>query len=100
MDPCTANPAVALPGRGFFPAFRLLLTRLRQWLASRAQALHRTPRRLQLCETVSLGERRFVAVIRCESQQFLIGATASSIALIARLDDRPPEPPTGDGELS
>jgi flagellar biogenesis protein FliO len=47
----------------------------------------RKPRRLRLCESLSLGEKRFVAVIHYEGQQFLIGGSASSLNLLARLGE-------------
>jgi flagellar biogenesis protein FliO len=47
----------------------------------------RVPRRLRLCESLSLGDRRFLAVIECEDSRFLVGGTSSSLALLARLDD-------------
>jgi hypothetical protein len=44
------------------------------------------PRRLRLAETLPLGERRFVAVLEFEELRFLLGGTASSVVLLARLD--------------
>lgn len=49
----------------------------------------RKPRRLRLCESLSLGEKRFVAVIQYEGQQFLVGGSASSLNLLARLGEAP-----------
>ena len=43
-------------------------------------------RRLRLSETLSLGEKRFLAVVQFQHQEFLVGGTGSSIALLARLD--------------
>jgi len=45
----------------------------------------RHARHLALLETLSLGERRFVAIVRCDGERFLLGATGSSIALLTRL---------------
>ena len=45
----------------------------------------RPARQLRLCETLSLGERRFVAVVQFEQQRFLLGGTGNSIALLACL---------------
>jgi len=45
----------------------------------------RREKRLKLCETLSLGERRFVAVVRYREQQFLVGGTGQTIALLAHL---------------
>ena len=47
----------------------------------------RLPRSLRLCESLSLGERRFLAVVECEGSRFLVGGTASSLAMLTRLDD-------------
>jgi len=44
------------------------------------------PRRsLRLCETVSLGDRRFVAVLAYENFRFLLGGTSTSLVLLAEL---------------
>lgn len=59
---------------------------------------HRPPRRLRLCETLSLGEKRFIAVVRYDRQQFLVGGTANSIALIARLGEAPAAEPGAQAE--
>jgi len=51
----------------------------------------RAPRRLRLCESLPLGERRFVAVVEFESARFLVGGTSASLVLLARLQDAGPE---------
>jgi flagellar biogenesis protein FliO len=48
----------------------------------------RLPRRLRLCESLPLGERRFVAVIEFEESRFLVGGTSSSLVLLADLGKR------------
>ena len=53
--------------------------RLRHRLKARPEKL------LRLTETLSLGERRFLAVVEFEQQKFLIGGTASSMSLLAEL---------------
>jgi flagellar biogenesis protein FliO len=45
----------------------------------------RTPRRLRLCESLSLGDRRFVAVVEFEQARFLVGGTSASLVLLAQL---------------
>jgi hypothetical protein len=45
----------------------------------------RSEKRLRLCENLPLGERRFVAVVEFENERFLLGGTASSLVLLARL---------------
>jgi hypothetical protein len=44
-----------------------------------------TPKRLQLIETVSLGEKRFVALVKVEECEFLVGGGVSGISLLAQL---------------
>lgn len=50
--------------------------------------VRRQKRSLRLCETLPLGERRFLMVVQFERRRFLIGATNQSISLLDRLDDR------------
>jgi flagellar biogenesis protein FliO len=52
-----------------------------RWLRSRREA-----KRLRLTETLSLGERRFVAVVEFERKRYLLGGTAASVVLLAELD--------------
>jgi flagellar biogenesis protein FliO len=47
----------------------------------------RAPRRLRLCESLPLGERRFVAVVEFDTARFLVGGTPSSLVLLSRLED-------------
>jgi len=51
--------------------------------------VRKAPRRLRVCESVSLGEKRMVAIIQCEGQKLLIGGGASSVSLLARLGEGP-----------
>jgi len=39
-----------------------------------------------LCESLPLGERRFVAVVEFDRERFLLGGTASSLVLLSRLE--------------
>ena len=52
-----------------------------------ALGVHKTVRRLRLCESVSLGEKRLVAVVEYDRQKFLVGGGVQSICLLARLGD-------------
>jgi flagellar biogenesis protein FliO len=45
------------------------------------------PRRLRLCESLPLGDRRFVAVVEFDQERFLVGGTPSSLVLLSRLED-------------
>jgi Flagellar biosynthesis protein, FliO len=46
----------------------------------------RAKKRLRVCESVSLGEKRFVAVIQVDGEQFLVGGSASSVSTLAHLE--------------
>jgi flagellar biogenesis protein FliO len=48
---------------------------------------HSSSKRLQVAATVSLGEKRFVAVIQVDGLQFLVGGGATNVALLAQLKD-------------
>lgn len=64
-------------------------------LMARARGL-RYPRRqraMQLCETLPIGERRFLLLVKVEEQKFLVGAAGSSISLLAKL------PPPQDSQV-
>ena len=57
----------------------------------RALAAGHRQRRLRLCETLSLGEKRFVAVVEYGRQRFLLAGTQQNISLLQRLDEYPRE---------
>lgn len=61
-----------------------LLSRAWNWIQTR-QASRTSARRLQVATTVSLGEKRFLAVIQVDGRQFLIGGGATNVALLAQL---------------
>ena len=42
---------------------------------------------LKVCENVSLGEKRFVAVIQVDEERFLIGGSSGSVSLLTRLQE-------------
>ena len=46
-------------------------------------ALWKRRRDLRICETLSLGNRNFVAVVGYQDQRFLIAGTPNSISLLA-----------------
>lgn len=58
-----------------------LLSRIRALAAGHRQ------RRLRLCETLSLGEKRFIAVVEYGQQKFLLAGTQQNISLLQRLDE-------------
>jgi len=61
-----------------------LLTRLLA-LAKKVQ-VRQKKKRLRICESVPLGDKRFVAVIQVDDQQFLLGGSVNSISLLAQLE--------------
>ncbi len=61
-------------------------TALGQFMRWARQAMRpRKVRRLHVRETLSLGDKRFVAVIEFDRQEFLVGGSGNSLALLARL---------------
>lgn len=48
-------------------------------------SIQRRERSLQVCETLSLGDRRFLAIVRCGEQRLLIGMAGQNICLLDRL---------------
>ena len=44
---------------------------------------HQARKRLRLRETLSLGDKRFLAVIEYRNQEILVGGTATSITVLA-----------------
>ncbi len=75
-----------------------VLDRLQGW-GSRPQ------KQLRLCESLALGERRFLSVVECGRSRYLLGGTAASLTMLAALDssaERDPEGPSWhfvDGEM-
>jgi flagellar biogenesis protein FliO len=46
------------------------------------------PRQLKLREQITVGEKRTVAIVDCGEESFLIGCTAQSVSLLAKLPAR------------
>lgn len=51
---------------------------------------------MRLCETLPLGDRRYLALVMVEHEKFLVGTTGSTISLLARF----PAPLDEGGSLS
>jgi flagellar biogenesis protein FliO len=66
-----------------------LLSRAWGWLRARQRTRSGT-RRLRVAETVSLGEKRFVAVVQVDGRHFLLAGGPTNIVLLAQLDTREP----------
>jgi hypothetical protein len=62
-----------------------LVSRAINWIQTRKLGRSST-RRLHVSETVSLGEKRFVAVIQIDGSQYLVGGGATNVALLAKLN--------------
>jgi flagellar biogenesis protein FliO len=60
-----------------------LLLRIRSVFSN--VSIQRRPRRLKLCETLSLGDKRLLALVECGNELFLVGATAQNISLLQTL---------------
>jgi len=48
----------------------------------------RDPKTLRLCETISLGEKRFLAIVQVNEERILIGGSATTVALLTRLPEK------------
>ncbi len=48
----------------------------------------RVRKNLRVCESVSLGDKRFVAVVQVDGERFLIGGAAGSVAMLTKLESR------------
>ena len=75
---------MATDGMGVLPLWR----RAREFGERVWRLGQRAPRRLRLCESLPLGDRRFLAVVEFEAERFLVGGTASSVVLLSRLAGR------------
>jgi hypothetical protein len=83
-----ANPSPSSP-----------LLRAWSWI-NRKYALSAT-KQLRVAETVSLGDKRFVAVVHVAGQKFLIGGGAQGVSLLTQLDaatDAQPSSPPDAGD--
>jgi flagellar biogenesis protein FliO len=61
-----------------------LISRVRAWIDAR-WGTRPTDRRLRVAETVSLGEKRFVAVVQVDGRHFLLAGGPTNIVLLAQL---------------
>jgi flagellar biogenesis protein FliO len=83
-------PALPVPAAADVAPLRILqntgglLTRGLNWIRAR-QSARSNNRRLQVAATVSLGDKRFVALIQIDGLQFLVGGGATNVALLAQL---------------
>ena len=93
--PAAMPPAALLDGRvrgsvGRFevgPFVRMASDCLRRgwrWLQVRRK-WQLSSKRLLLCESVSLGEKRFLAIVKVDDRQFLVGGAAGNVSMLATL---------------
>jgi len=66
-----------------------LFSRAWAWMQQR-QAERSDTKRLKVAETVSLGEKRFVAVVQVDGRHFLLAGSPTNIVLLAHLDPKEP----------
>jgi flagellar biogenesis protein FliO len=85
LTPCSRGEAEAVQGSG---AFRRIVNSLLMLLKS--VKVQRRKRQMFLCETLPLGEKRFLAIVEINQEKLLIAATDHSISLLQRLDDGHP----------
>ena len=70
-----------------FPGKRSLVIRgIWQRLAS-LLSRHSLQKRMRVCESVSLGEKRFLAIVRVDSESLLLGGAPGNVSLLARLSE-------------
>jgi len=68
-----------------FESLVSFLTQTWNWTQQKLKS-PRGKKRLRVCESVSLGEKRFVAVIQVDGEQFLVGGSANSVSTLAHLE--------------
>jgi hypothetical protein len=85
-----ARPLLVFPGGASLRTLHDaggLFSRAWTWIKTR-QVTRSNSKRLQVAATVSLGEKRFVAVIQVDGQQFLVGGGGTNVALLAQLNGK------------
>jgi flagellar biogenesis protein FliO len=80
------KPGLSRWSAAFAAGFTRLLVTVRK--AARHVKVRRAERLLQVCETLPLGDRRFLLLVQCDRRRYLIGAAAQAVILIDRLDER------------
>lgn len=79
-------PAWNTPGTPLERILHFVVAALRQ--VSAGLKTPRKPKAMRLCETISLGEKRFLAIVQVDEERILIGGSASSVALLSRLSEK------------
>jgi hypothetical protein len=80
-------PAPMVSRRVELSGWRLRLSEVvkRGWSFLQVRYKTSTTKRLRVSETISLGEKRFVAIVAVEGREFLIGGGVSGMSLLAQL---------------
>ncbi|HXX01417.1 MAG TPA: flagellar biosynthetic protein FliO [Candidatus Acidoferrales bacterium] len=84
----TLPPEAGVTTRGSsLPPSNMLrsISRAASWILDKARK-QQVRKVLKVCESVSLGEKRFVAVVQVEHERFLIGGAPTSVSMLARLE--------------
>jgi len=81
------NPPIAAP-RGWQSVLLSLCNRVISAFTKLGVNRRRT---LRLCESLSLGEKRMIAIVECEGQRLLLAATPQNISLLQSLGRRTAE---------
>lgn len=84
MD-ATQKPSLSRIASSLAASVARVFTTVRN-VASRVK-VRRAERLLRVCETLPLGDRRFLLLVQCDQRRYLIGASAHAITLIDRLDE-------------
>jgi len=85
MD-ATQKPALAWLSAALSISVTRVLATVRK--AVRHVRVRRTQRSLRVCESLALGDRRFLLLVQCDRRRYLIGAATQSITLVDRLDEK------------
>jgi len=85
--PQIAETAPPVPAH---PAHESILSRVAAALRNLSGTLktQRNAKALRLCETISLGEKRFLAIVQVDQERILIGGSASTVAMLTRLPEK------------
>jgi hypothetical protein len=83
IEAATETPLTPLAR--FWKSMASQLTELWNWAQEKFRS-HQVRKRLRVCETVSLGEKRFLAVVQVDGEQFLVGGSSSSVSTLAHLE--------------
>jgi hypothetical protein len=82
-----------------FRGSRDFFQRMAHWFSTRGHPWGaRRQRQLRLCENLALGERRFLSLVECGRQRFLLGGGANSLVVLAELEGEATTSPKNDEE--